>query len=116
MFFKNCVAIIAVTLAISACYHLPSNKETKHCFAKNVAWSVLHQKCVNLAQVADIIFYNDGGQVFVILSEDRQLAEVFSHGLPQPTLLEAVKGGYISKDRTIRLQNTVTGWRLVKSF
>ncbi|MFB6348615.1 hypothetical protein ACFBZI_04050 [Moraxella sp. ZJ142] len=79
--------------------------------------SLLKQQCVQLSEVADIQFADARHPslgVFVILSTDRQFAEVFATDLPRPTILNAVKGGYLSDDSTIRLQNTNGNWQLFR--
>ncbi|OAU95764.1 hypothetical protein AO385_0920 [Moraxella catarrhalis] len=48
----------------------------------------------------------DGEMVYVLLSDDRQFAEVFIGNSPQSIVLEAVKGGYLSADGKTRLINT----------
>ncbi|HGO5810380.1 hypothetical protein P2F66_12200 [Mannheimia haemolytica] len=48
-----------------------------------------------------------------MLSEDRFQAEVFSTKLSESSmLLEAVKGGYISKDGKVRLLKKAEGWKI----
>lgn len=65
---------------------------------------------IRLSETIDGVAYG----VWVILSDDRQQAEVFAVSLPDKTLLTAVKGGYISDDGKIRLLNTAQGWRLIR--
>lgn len=81
-------------------------------------WSHLKQACVQTFNVADIRLSEtiDGTTygVYVILSDDRQKAEVFAVSLPQKPILTAVKGGYVSDDGKVRLLNTAQGWKLVK--
>ena len=52
--------------------------------------------------------------VYGILSEDKQLVEVFASDLPENTVLDVVKGGYISKDGKVRLMKTKTSWKISK--
>lgn len=82
-------------------------------------WSVLKQQCVQTFNVADIRLsetINDTTySIDVILSEDKQFAEVFAVSLPKNTILQAVKGGYISDDNKTRLMNTANGWKLLKN-
>lgn len=81
-------------------------------------WSHLKQACVQPFNVADIRLSEtiDGTTygVDVILSDDRQQAEVFAISLPQKPILTSVKGGYISDDGKMRLVNTTQGWKLMR--
>lgn len=81
-------------------------------------WSVLKNQCVKAFDVADIrlseTVNGTTSGVYVILSDDRQQAEVFAVSLPKPIILTAVKGGYVSDDNKIRLLNTAQGWKLTK--
>ena len=52
--------------------------------------------------------------VYGILSEDKQQVEVFASDLPENTVLDVVKGGYISKDGKVRLMKTKTSWKISK--
>ena len=52
--------------------------------------------------------------VYVIFSEDKAQAEIFAADVPQNTLLEAVKGGYASRDGKVRLMRENQRWRLIK--
>ena len=52
--------------------------------------------------------------VYGILSEDKQRVEVFASDLPENTVLDVVKGGYISKDGKVRLMKTKTSWEIRK--
>lgn len=52
--------------------------------------------------------------LYAILSDDRQQAEVFVADLPKNTILDVVKGGYVSKDGKIRLRKTNKGWKIKK--
>ena len=52
--------------------------------------------------------------VYGILSEDKQQVEVFASDLPENTILEVVKGGYVSKDGKVRLMKTKKSWKIRK--
>ncbi len=84
--------------------------------AAGQSWSHLKQQCVQTFAVADIRLQETRGSatfsVDVILSGDKQQAEVFALDLPRPTVLQAVKGGYASADGRIRLLNDNGQWRL----
>lgn len=85
--------------------------------AAGQTWSSLKQQCVQTFNVADIRFDQQKNattySVDVILSDDRQQAEVFAIDVPPNTILTAVKGGYVSADGNLRLLNTDRGWRLL---
>lgn len=123
MIYKLCPLILASCLM--ACQSLspstPIGGQTDQygCLPSTGArWSHLKQACVQGFEVADIRLSEtiDGVAygVEVILSDDRQQAEVFAVSLPDKTLLTAVKGGYISDDGKIRLLNTAQGWKLIR--
>ncbi|QOF68970.1 hypothetical protein IFE17_09755 [Actinobacillus sp. GY-402] len=79
------------------------------------SYSFIKKECVQVFNVADIKLpdpTNDTLAVYVILSEDKQQAEIFGANLPENTILESVKGGYVSKDRAVRLNKDGTGWKL----
>ncbi len=80
-------------------------------------WSVLKQQCVQVFNVADIRFTDPNNEtlaVYTILSEDRQQAELFMADLEDSVILTAVKGGFVSNDKKLRLLNTESGWSLRK--
>jgi len=52
--------------------------------------------------------------VYGILSEDKQQVEVFASDLPENTILDVVKGGYVSKDGKVRLMKTKKSWKIRK--
>lgn len=75
------------------------------------------KECVQVFNIADITLkdpQNDSLAVYIIFSEDRTQAEVFAADLPENTILEAVKGGYLSKDSKIRLLKTDNHWKIRK--
>ena len=80
-------------------------------------FSQLRQRCVRVFADADIRLpdpENATLAVYVLLSEDRQTAELFWAKLLRSMLLEATKGGVVSRDGGIRLvhQND-DEWRVV---
>lgn len=85
--------------------------------AAGQTWSYLKQQCWQTFSAADIRFDQPHNgttyRVAVILSDDRQQAEVFAIDVPPHTILTAVKGGYVSADGRLRLLNTARGWRLL---
>ena len=87
--------------------------------AAGQSWSAVKQQCVQPFNVANIRLEEKQGSatfgIDVILSDDRQRAEIFSVSLPENTILQAVKGGYASTDGKIRLLHDENGhWKLTK--
>ena len=81
------------------------------------SWSALKQTCVQAWQAADLKLDDPADStlaVYVIFSEDKAQAEIFAADVPQNTLLEAVKGGYASRDGKVRLMRENQQWRLIK--
>ncbi|WGE84935.1 hypothetical protein [Actinobacillus equuli] len=79
------------------------------------SYSWLKKECVqpfNLANIRLADPLNKDSAIYVVLSEDKSQAELFSANLPQGTILEAVKGGYLSKDNQIRLIKRAEGWKI----
>lgn len=117
---KKILFISCLSALMMACQTQPiDGQKDKHgCITSaGFTWSVLKQQCVRAFNIADIQLsetMNDTTyDVNVILSEDKQLAEVFAVSVPKNTILQAVKGGYISDDNKIRLMNTTKGWKLL---
>lgn len=81
-----------------------------------LTWSVLHQQCVQLFNVANIRMVdpdNNALAAYAIFSKDRKQAEIFSASLPKGIILSATKGGYVSKDGKIRLvEHGRNNWKL----
>lgn len=81
-------------------------------------WSVLHQQCVQLFNIANIRMTdpdNSNLAVYAILSKDKKQAEIFSASLPTGIILSATKGGFISKNGKIRLVDLgKNNWKIVK--
>lgn len=78
-------------------------------------YSFLKKECVRPSKVADIYVedpLNSHWIIYVVLSEDKSQAELFSEHLPQGTILDVVKGGYLSKDNRIRLMKRIDGWEI----
>lgn len=80
------------------------------------SWSHLKQKCVNVINIADIRLDEtvDGATyaTYVILSEDKYLAEVFSVHSADNFILKSVKGGFVSDDNKVRLTKRGSDWKL----
>ena len=81
------------------------------------SYSYLKKACVQVFDVADIKLDDPANKtqaVCGILSGDKQQVEVFASDLPENTVLDVVKGGYISKDGKVRLMKTKTSWKISK--
>lgn len=122
---KNFLCLCLITGLLMACQTptqpaIGGQQDEHGCLiSTGSSWSYLKQQCVQTFNVADIRLDENINsttyRIDVILSEDKQLAEVFSVGLPRPTILKAIKGGFISDDKKIRLINTTQGWQLRKN-
>ena len=80
------------------------------------SYSYLKKACVQVFDVADIKLDDPANKtqaVYGILSEDKQV-EVFTSDLPENTILDVVKGGYVSKDGKVRLMETKKSWKIRK--
>lgn len=107
--------------ACSAQTDLPmigGEKDAHGCLSSTgVSYSFLKQSCVQWFNVADIKLADPNNEtlaVYVILSEDKMLAEVNAADLPENTILQAVKGGYVSKDKKVRLKKVGNEWKIYK--
>lgn len=117
------VLLLSVSLmaACSAQTDLPmigGEKYAHGCLSSTGAsYSFLKQSCVQWFNVADIKLADPNNEtlaVYVILSEDKMLAEVNATDLPENTILQAVKGGYVSKDKKVRLKKVGHEWKIYK--
>lgn len=120
MMMKKIIFVSCLSALMMACQTQPidGKKDKYGCVTSaDFTWSKLRQQCVRVFNVADIqlsetikgVTYN----IDVILSEDKQQAEIFAVSVPKNTILQAVKGGYISDDNKIRLMNTSKGWKFL---
>ena len=107
--------------ACSAQTDLPmigGEKDAHGCLSSTgVSYSFLKQSCVQWFNVADIKLADPNNEtlaVYVILSEDKMLAEVNAADLPENTILQAVKGGYVAKDKKVRLKKVGHEWKIYK--
>lgn len=120
---KKLLSVLTLSTLLIACSEPPSTiigqeKDTYGCLASaGQSYSFLKKECVQVFNIADITLkdpQNDSLAVYIIFSEDRTQAEVFAADLPENTILEAVKGGYLSKDSKIRLLKTDNHWKIRK--
>ena len=125
---KKTLAFATSAMILTACSHaqsqgemlcLDKGKSDAHGCFQNLgeSYSYLKKACVQVFDVADIKLDDPANKtqaVYGILSEDKQQVEVFASDLPENTILEAVKGGYVSKDGKVRLMKTKNSWKIRK--
>ncbi|MCW9733273.1 hypothetical protein L5B97_07280 [Avibacterium sp. 20-15] len=104
--------------AHSASQLLGGDVDEKGCISSaGYRWSELKQQCVQPFDIADLRFTDPEDSTFaiyVILAQDQGKAEVFSaHSTPN-LILDAVKGGYAAKDKSLSIIKTTQGWELKK--
>ena len=125
---KKTLAFATSAMILTACSHaqsqgemlcLDKGKSDAHGCFQNLgeSYSYLKKACVQVFDVADIKLDDPANKtqaVYGILSEDKQQVEVFASDLPENTILDVVKGGYISKDGKVRLMKTKKSWKIRK--
>ena len=125
---KKTLAFATSAMILTACSHaqsqgemlcLDKGKSDAHGCFQNLgeSYSYLKKACVQVFDVADIKLDDPANKtqaVYGILSEDKQQVEVFAYDLPENTILEVVKGGYVSKDGKVRLMKTKNSWKIRK--
>ena len=125
---KKTLAFATSAMILTACSHAQSQGEmlcldkgkldAHGCFQNlGESYSYLKKACVQVFDVADIKLDDPANKtqaVYGILSEDKQQVEVFASDLPENTILEVVKGGYVSKDGKVRLMKTKKSWKIRK--
>ena len=125
---KKILAFATSAMILTACSHaqsqgemlcLDKGKSDAHGCFQNLgeSYSYLKKACVQVFDVADIKLDDPANKtqaVYGILSEDKQQVEVFASDWPENTILEVVKGGYVSKDGKVRLMKTKNSWKIRK--
>ena len=125
---KKTLAFATSAMILTACSHaqsqgemlcLDKGKSDAHGCFQNLgeSYSYLKKACVQVFDVADIKLDDPANKtqaVYGILPEDKQQVEVFASDLPENTILEVVKGGYVSKDGKVRLMKTKKNWKIRK--
>ena len=125
---KKTLAFATSAMILTACSHaqsqgemlcLDKGKSDAHGCFQNLgeSYSYLKKACVQVFDVADIKLDDPANKtqaVYGILSEDKQQVEVFASDWPENTILEVVKGGYVSKDGKVRLMKTKKSWKIRK--
>ncbi|MFZ7201158.1 hypothetical protein [Avibacterium avium] len=95
-----------------------ADRDEKGCIpSAGYTWSELKQQCIQPFSIADIRLTdpeNPTLAVYVILAEEQGKAEVFSANLAQNLILDAVKGGYAAKDKSLYLLNINNQWEIRK--
>lgn len=66
----------------------------------------------NIADIKLVDPHNPDLAVYVILSDDKDQAEMFWASFDKPILMDSVKGGYLSKDGKVRLMNDNGVWKI----
>ena len=125
---KKTLAFATSAMILTACSHaqsqgemlcLDKGKSDAHGCFQNLgeSYSYLKKACVQVFDVADIKLDDPANKtqaVYGILSEDKQQVEVFASDLPENTILDVIKGGYVSKDGKVRLMKTKKSWKIRK--
>ena len=125
---KKTLAFATSAMILTACSHaqsqgemlcLDKGKSDAHGCFQNLgeSYSYLKKACVQVFDVADIKLDDPANKtqaVYGILSEDKQQVEVFASDWPENTILEVVKGGYVSKDGKVRLMKIKKSWKIRK--
>ena len=125
---KKTLAFATSAMILTACSHAQSQAEmptvrgvkqmlTVALPSAGQSYSYLKKACVQVFDVADIKLDDPANKtqaVYGILSEDKQQVEVFASDLPENTILDVVKGGYVSKDGKVRLMETKKSWKIRK--
>ncbi|MFU2077432.1 hypothetical protein [Avibacterium endocarditidis] len=97
-----------------------ADRDEKGCIpSAGYTWSELKQQCVQPFSIADIRLTdpeNPTLAVYVILAEEQGKAEAFSANLAQNLILDAVKGGYVAKDKSLYLLNINNQWEIRKKL
>lgn len=122
MKYPKTAIYLGIGILLGACQSSPiistiaANTDADGCLSTaGFRYSALQQKCVQPFNAATFHFADnddDTLSVYVILSDDKQLAEVFANNLARPLILQANKGGYASDDGKIRLIYAQNRWRL----
>ncbi|NYA47480.1 hypothetical protein BES36_002735 [Haemophilus quentini] len=123
---KKTLALATSTMILTACSNAQPQAEmptvggtdAHSCLpSAGQSYSYLRKACVQVFDVADIKLDDPANKtqaVYGILSGDKQQVEVFASDLPENTVLDVVKGGYISKDGKVRLMKTKKSWKIRK--
>ena len=124
---KKTLSAVAFAAVLTACSQTPKTTETPMVGGQQDAhgclpsagqtYSHIKQQCVQVFDIAEIKIADPANKtlaVYGILSEDKQQVEIFAADLPENTILQAVKGGYVSQDGKVRLIKTKKSWKIRK--
>ena len=124
---KKTLSAVTFAAVLTACSHAQPPKEEMMVGGQQDAhgclpsagqtYSHIKQQCVQVFDVAEIKITDPANNtlaVYGILSEDKQQVEIFAADLPENTILQAVKGGYVSQDGKVRLMKTKKSWKIRK--
>lgn len=124
---KKMISAVAFAAVLTACSHAQAEKEemmvggqqdVHGCLpSAGQTYSHIKQQCVQVFDVAEIKIADPANKtlaVYGILSEDKQQVEIFAADLPENTILQAVKGGYVSQDGKVRLIKSKKSWKIRK--
>lgn len=81
------------------------------------SWSELRQQYVKPYLIADLHLKDPEiptSNIDIIFSPEQGKAEIFSINPFQHMLLDAVKGGYMARNKTLFLIKTQSGWEIKK--
>lgn len=119
MQMKKYIAHMISSLLLIVCSDYratPTSPSNAYTCSPSFRYSFLKKTCIPLFSIADIQLLDPtepSHRIYILLSENRFQAEVFSTKLSESSmLLEAVKGGYISKDGKVRLLKKAEGWKI----
>ena len=120
---KKTPVFLTALLALAACSTqavksnapmLGGDRDAHNCIpSAGQTWSQLKQDCVQVFNVADLRLAdpdNDTLAIYVILSADKQQAEVFKASFERSQIFDVVKGGYVSQDGSMSVDKTAKGW------
>ena len=120
---KKLLMTMALTFSLTACAQpkteapmLGGDVDAHGCKSSTGAsYSFLLKECVQVFNVAQIKLTdpkNSTLAIYGIQSADKTQVELFGADMAENTILDAVKGGYVSKDGKMRLKKTKKGWAL----
>lgn len=114
--FVLLLGVLALAGCVSSQQMVASQTNQPACLpSTGQTFSYLNQTCVQVFNIADIKLvdpHNPDLAVYVILSDDKDQAEMFWASFDKPILMDSVKGGYLSKDSKVRLMNDNGVWKI----
>lgn len=95
---------------------LEQSPSLNHC-TPDYFWSELKQRCVSPITIADVHLTDPEiptSNLHILFAEEQGKAESFSINPFQHMLLDAVKGGYMTRDKKLFLIKMQSGWEIKK--